>query len=95
MLSCCGLLDCRRKAAEFFGRGVRQQAQADASRGVPREMECAVPWPALEALIEPHYPKTGGGRPPYALSAMLRIHCLQQGYGLSDPAMEEIAAKRW
>ena len=53
------------------------------------EMERAVPWRQLEALIEPHYPKVGGGRPPYALSSMLRIHCLQQWYGLSDPAMEE------
>jgi len=53
------------------------------------EMERAVPWRQLEALIEPHYPKVGGGRPPYSLSTMLRIHCLQQWYGLSDPAMEE------
>ena len=53
------------------------------------EMERAVPWRELEDLIEPHYPKIGGGRPPYALSTMLRIHCLQQWYGLSDPAMEE------
>lgn len=53
------------------------------------EMDRAVPWRDLEALIEPHYPKAGNGRPPYALSAMLRIHCLQQWYGLSDPAMEE------
>ena len=53
------------------------------------EMDLAVPWRDLEGLIEPHYPKAGNGRPPYALSAMLRIHCLQQWYGLSDPAMEE------
>ncbi len=54
------------------------------------EMERVVPWAALEALIEPHYP-TGGrrGRPPMALSTMLRIHFLQQWYALSDPAMED------
>src|SRR5262249_56708626 len=52
-------------------------------------MERAVPWRQLEARIEPHYPKVGGGRPPYALSSMLRIHCLQQWYGPSDPAKEE------
>jgi IS5 family transposase len=51
------------------------------------EMDCVVPW--LEALIAPHYPKAGKGRRPYPLSAMLRIHSLQQWYGLSDPAMEE------
>jgi IS5 family transposase len=54
------------------------------------EMEQVVPWTALLALIEPHYPKTGRpGRQPYALATMLRIHFLQQWYALSDPAMEE------
>lgn len=54
------------------------------------EMEQVVPWKALLALIEPHYPKAGGrGRPPYSLETMLRIHFLQQWYALSDPAMEE------
>ena len=54
------------------------------------EMEQVVPWSALLALIEPHYPKTGRpGRQPYALATMLRIHFLQQWYALSDPAMEE------
>ena len=53
------------------------------------EMEQVVPWKALLALIEPHYPKAGRGRHPYALETMLRIHLLQQWYALSDPAMEE------
>jgi len=55
------------------------------------EMEVVVPWQELIDLIEPHYPKTSkkGGRPPYPLATMLRIHLLQQWYSLSDPAMEE------
>ena len=55
------------------------------------EMENVVPWKALIDLIEPHYPKTSskGGRPPYPLETMLRIHLLQQWYDLSDPAMED------
>jgi IS5 family transposase len=55
------------------------------------EMEVVVPWQALIALIEPHYPKASkkGGRPPYPLATMLRVHLLQQWYSLSDPAMEE------
>jgi len=53
------------------------------------EMEQVVPWKALLAQIEPHYPKAGRGRHPYALETMLRIHLLQQWYALSDPAMEE------
>jgi transposase, IS5 family len=55
------------------------------------EMAAIVPWVELEALIVPHYPKLGprGGRRPFALSAMLRIYCLQQWYNLSDPGAEE------
>jgi hypothetical protein len=41
------------------------------------------------ALIEPHYPKDGGGRNPYPLETMLRIHLLQNWFSLSDPAIEE------
>jgi len=54
-------------------------------------MEAVVPWKLLIDLIEPHYPKTSskGGRPPYPLETMLRVHLLQQCYDLSDPAMED------
>ena len=48
-----------------------------------------MPWARLEAVIEPFYPKPGNGRRPYPLATMLRIHCLQQWYTLSDPAMED------
>lgn len=55
------------------------------------EMEVVVHWQPLIALIEPYHPKTSkkGGRHPYPLATMLRIHLLQQWYSLSDPAMEE------
>jgi IS5 family transposase len=48
------------------------------------EMEAVVPWHALIDLIEPHYPKASkkGGRPPYPLAKMLRIHLQQQWYSL-------------
>ena len=54
-------------------------------------MDQVVPWQALIYLIEPHYPKTSskGGRPPYPLATMLRIHLMQQWYSLSDTAMED------
>ena len=54
-------------------------------------MEAVLPWQALIDLIEPHYPKASkkGGRPPYPLATMLRIHLLLQWYSLSDPVMEE------
>ena len=55
------------------------------------EMEQAVPWARLCALIEPCYPKgsAAGGRPPLPLERMFRIYCLQQWYNLSDPGAEE------
>ena len=53
------------------------------------EMERAVPWKELEAIIEPHYPKAGNGRQPYPLSSMLRIHVMQHWYNMGDPAMED------
>ena len=72
--------------AEGMGMGKRTRRELFLA-----EMEQVVPWAALLALIEPHYPKLGRpGRPPYALATMLRIHFLQQWYALSDPAMEEV-----
>ena len=53
------------------------------------EMNQVVPWPRLLALIEPHYPKVGNGRPPKGLEIMLRIYFLQHWFNLSDPAVEE------
>ena len=53
-------------------------------------MEGLIPWERLEGLIRPYYPKAGRGRRPYELSAMLRIHCVQLFYNLSDPGMEDL-----
>lgn len=53
------------------------------------EMNQVVPWAELIALIEPYAPAGKIGRPPFAVATMLRIHFLQQWFGLSDPAMEE------
>lgn len=53
------------------------------------QMEAVVPWAELGALIEPHYPKPGNGRPPIGLQRMLRIHLLQHWFNLADEAMEE------
>ena len=52
-------------------------------------MNCIVPWPALCAVIEPHYPKRGNGRPPIGLERMLRLHFLQHWFNLADFACEE------
>lgn len=55
----------------------------------PDQMEQVVPWPELQALIGPHYPKAGNGRQPVGLAIMLRTYFLQQWFSLSDSGMEE------
>jgi len=53
-------------------------------------MNRVVPWATLVTVIEPVYPKAEGpGRPPIGIERMLRLHCLQQWFNLSDPAVEE------
>lgn len=48
-----------------------------------------VPWQALCAVIEPHYPKPGNGRPPVGLERMLRMYFVQHWFNLADEACEE------
>jgi IS5 family transposase len=52
-------------------------------------MERVMPWAQLLSLIAPHAPVAKTGRPPFELAMMLRIHCLQQWFGLSDLGAEE------
>ena len=52
-------------------------------------MDELIPWQRLEARIRPYYPKAGRGRRPYDLSVVLRAHCVQVFYNLSDPGMED------
>ena len=53
------------------------------------EVDALLPWQALCALIEPHYPKPGNGRRPVGLERMLRIPFLQLWFNLADEACEE------
>ena len=53
------------------------------------EMNRAMPWADLVALVAPFAPEGRKGRPPFAVETMLRTHFMQQWFGLSDPAMEE------
>jgi len=52
-------------------------------------METLVPWAEFCALIEPHYPKAGGGRPPIGIERMLRMCLLANWFNLADEACEE------
>jgi len=53
------------------------------------KMEQLIPWKQMEKKVRRYYPGNGNGRRPYPLSVMLRIHCMQLFYNLSDPAMED------
>ena len=53
-------------------------------------MEELVRWERLLEEIRPYHPKAGKGRAPYELESMLRVHCVQLFYNLSDPAMEDM-----
>ena len=57
--------------------------EEDGKREFLEEMERVVPWGVLVQIVEPHYPKAKTGRPPFGIETMLRIHYLQQWFGLS------------
>ena len=52
-------------------------------------MEQIVPWTQLCDVVEPHYPKGQGGRPPVGLERMLRMHFVQHWFNLANEACEE------
>jgi IS5 family transposase len=58
------------------------------------EMERVVPWSELVAVIAPHYPVATLGRKSTDLLLLLRLHCLQLWYNLSDPALEDAVHDR-
>ena len=53
------------------------------------QMDAAMPWAELLALVEPYYPKGEAGRPPMGLGMMLRLYFVQHWFALSDPAAED------
>jgi transposase, IS5 family len=52
-------------------------------------MEALVPWRQFCAVIEPHYPKAGNGRPPVGLERMLRMYLVANWFNLGDEACED------
>jgi transposase, IS5 family len=55
---------------EKYGRKSRRELFLE-------EMERVVPWPAMQALVAPHYAKAGKGRQPVGLAIMLRTYFVQ------------------
>ncbi len=56
--------------------GKRKQTRREVFRAA---MDQVVPWDALLALIEPHYPKAGRGRCPYPLPPCFGCTCFSSG----------------
>ena len=79
------------KQMSLSDSGFERKTKRTRKREFLDEMNLVVPWAELVSLIAPHAPAPGakGGRPPFAVETMLRIHFLQQWFNLSDPAMEE------
>jgi hypothetical protein len=53
------------------------------------EINLVVCWKEVTGLIQSFAPASKTGRPPFYIATMLRIHFLQQWFGLNDPAMED------
>jgi transposase, IS5 family len=58
------------------------------------EMNRVVPWEELAGVVAPHYRAASTGRKPTELGLLLRLHCLQLWYNLSDPALEDAVHDR-
>jgi IS5 family transposase len=87
--------DASMKQTSFAGLEYASKKRQTRREKFLAEMETVVPWARLEALIEPHYPKSGKvGRPPIGLSRMLRMYFLQQWYTLADEALYDSQAMR-
>ena len=58
--------------------GFERKTKRTRKREFLDEMNLVVPWAELVSLITPHAPAPGakGGRPPFAVETMLRIHFL-------------------
>ncbi|KPF42989.1 hypothetical protein IP87_21400 [beta proteobacterium AAP121] len=67
------------------------------------EMKRVAPWAALMQVVVPDHHRAKPGQLPFGIETMLRIHCLQQRFALSDrrwmqwhlpKALAESSAKR-
>ena len=70
-------------------RGFEVHGRATRKAEFLARMEALVPWDAFGALIEPHYPKAGNGRPPRGMERMLRMYLIANWFNLADEACED------
>ena len=72
------------KQTTFASTGFELVTKRTRKREFLEEMNLVIPWSQLLALIAPHAPAGKTGRPPFATEVMLRIHLLQQFFGLQS-----------
>jgi IS5 family transposase len=70
-------------------RGFEVHGRATRKAEFLARMEALVPWAQFCAVIEPHYPKAGNGRPPVGLERMLRMYLVANWFNLGDEACED------
>ncbi len=81
----------RREQRTFATVGFDRYRKATRRQRFLEEMNLAMPWDELMALVEPFYPKEGQrGRPVTPLKWMLKLYYVQLWFGLSDPETEEV-----
>jgi len=71
------------------GTGFELHARPTRKAEFLAKMETLMPWAEFCALIEPHYPKAGNGRPPVGLERMLRMYWIANWFNLADEACED------
>ena len=72
-----------------MGTGFEKHGRATRKAEFLSRMETLMPWSEFCALIEPHYPKVGNGRPPIGLERILRMYCIANWFNLADEACED------
>jgi IS5 family transposase len=72
-----------------MGTGFELHARPTRKAEFLAKMNGLMPWSELCALVEPHYPKVGNGRPPIGLERMLRMYWVANWFNLADEACED------
>lgn len=70
-------------------RGFEKRNRATRKAEFLARMDRLMPWAGFCAVIEPHYPKAGNGRPPVGLERMLRMYGVANWFNLADGACED------
>jgi IS5 family transposase len=70
-------------------RGFEKHNRATRKAEFLARLDRLMPWAEFCAVIEPHYPKSGNGRPPVGLERMLRMYCIANWFNLADEACED------